>query len=131
MSWRTELARRMKKILIVDDSQMSVRLFTALLESPDYELCVASTGLDALRACASVKPDLVLLDLNLPEMDGFEVARRLKGNEHTRDIPILAISAYGHGHATDDALGAGVDHFMAKPFSGVALREAVASFVAR
>lgn len=121
----------MKKILIVDDSQMSVRLFTALLESPDYELSVASTGLDALRACASAKPDLVLLDLNLPEMDGFEVARRLKGDEHTRDIPILAISAYGHGHATDDALDAGVDRFMAKPFSGIALREAVASFVAR
>jgi CheY-like chemotaxis protein len=121
----------MKRILIVDDSHVSVRLFTALLEGPNYELSVASTGLDALRICATRHPDLILLDLHLPEMDGFEVARRLKGDSSTRHIPILAVTAYGHGHATDEARGAGVDHFMAKPFSGVALREAVAAFTDR
>jgi CheY-like chemotaxis protein len=119
----------MKKILIVDDSNISVRLFTALLEGPSYQLKVASDGVAALRACAADRPDLVLLDLHLPEMDGFEVARRLKSDAHTRDIPILAVTAYGHGHATDEALTAGVDCFMAKPFSGVALREMVASLV--
>ena len=66
-----------------------------------------------MRACADDKPDLVLLDLHLPEMNGFEVARRLKSNDRTRDIPILAVTAYGHGHATDEALTAGVDRFMA------------------
>lgn len=120
-----------KKILIVDDSHSSVRLFTALLESPGYELRVVNSGKDALLACAASKPDLILLDLLLPEMTGFEVARRLKDDESTRDIPILAVSAYGHGHATEQALGAGADHFMAKPFSGVALREKVAAFVER
>jgi CheY-like chemotaxis protein len=121
----------MKKILIVDDSMVSVRLFTALLESPDYELSIATSGRAALDACNSEKPDLILLDLHLPELDGFEVTRRLKGDSRTRHIPILALTAYGHGHATEEAISAGVDHFMAKPFSGVALREIVASFMAR
>lgn len=121
--------KRMKKILIVDDSHVSVRLFTALLEGPNYELSVASTGAAALSACKSSKPDLILLDLHLPEMDGFEVARRLKGDQSTRDIPILAVTAYGNGQATLEAMGAGADHFLAKPFSGVALREVVAAFV--
>jgi two-component system cell cycle response regulator len=119
----------MKQILIVDDSHVSVRLFTALLESPNYQVRVASSGKDALALCVSSKPDLVLLDLHLPEMDGFEIARRLKSDARTRDIPILAITAYGHGQATVEALRAGADHFMAKPFSGVELREVVASFV--
>ena len=118
----------MKKILIVDDSLVSVRLFTALLEGPDYQLSVANSGLQALHACDSEKPDLILLDLHLPELDGFEVTRRLKSDSRTRHIPIVALTAYGHGHATDDAISAGVDHFMAKPFSGVALREMVAKF---
>jgi CheY-like chemotaxis protein len=121
----------MKKILIVDDSMVSVRLFTALLESPDYELSIATSGRAALDACNSEKPDLILLDLHLPELDGFEVTRRLKGDSRTRHIPILALTAYGHGHATEEAISAGVDHFMAKPFSGVALREIVANFMAR
>jgi CheY-like chemotaxis protein len=121
----------MKKILIVDDSMVSVRLFTALLESPDYELSIATSGRAALDACNSEKPDLILLDLHLPELDGFEVTRRLKGDSRTRHIPILALTAYGHGHATEEAISAGVDHFMAKPFSGVALREVVANFMAR
>jgi CheY-like chemotaxis protein len=119
----------MKQILIVDDSHISARLFTALLEGPGYEVRVVSTGEDALQACASSKPDLVLLDLLLPNMDGFEVARRLKGDAATRHIPILAVTAYGHGHATDQAMLAGVDHFLAKPFSGVVLREVVAGFM--
>jgi two-component system cell cycle response regulator len=119
----------MKRILIVDDSHTSVRLFTALLEGPNYQLSVATSGSEALRACIALKPHLVLLDLHLPGMDGFEVARRLKGDSSTLDIPILAVTAYGHGHANEAALEAGVDQFMAKPFSGVALREAVAAFV--
>lgn len=121
--------KSMKKILIVDDSSISVRLFTALLEGPSYQLKVAADGVAALHACAADKPDLVLLDLHLPEMNGFEVARRLKSDDRTRHIPILAVTAYGHGHATDEALTAGVDRFMAKPFSGVALREMVAALV--
>lgn len=118
-----------KDILIVDDTPSSARLFVALLESPRYRLRVVRTGLEALAACRESKPDLILLDLLLPEMDGFEVARRLRQQAGTRDIPILAVSAYGHGHATDEALAAGVDSFMGKPFSGVALREAVSAFV--
>lgn len=120
----------MKKIPIVDDSQLNVRLFTALLTNPEYELRVASNGREALRACAASRPDLVLLDLNLPELNGFEVTRRLKGDESTRRIPIVAVTAHGHGEATEQALVAGADFFMAKPFSATALREAVAAFVA-
>jgi CheY-like chemotaxis protein len=119
----------MKRILIVDDCRVSTRLFMALLETPGYELSVASNGLDALRACEKARPDLILLDLSLPEMDGFEVARRIKGDGRTRDIPIIAVTAYGHDEATDEALEAGADHFMTKPFSGVVLRETVAALV--
>lgn len=121
----------MKTILIVEDSAVSVRLITALLESPEYELQVAGTGREALHACAEAKPDLVVLDLQLPEIDGFEVTRRLKGDSRTRDIPILVVTAYGEGEASVEAKSAGADGFMSKPFSGVALREAVAAFCAR
>lgn len=121
----------MKTILIVEDSQVSVRLFTALLESPEYQLRVAGTGREALQACASALPDLVVLDLQLPEIDGFEVARRLKGDAKTRNIPILVVTAYGEGDASIECKSVGVDGFMSKPFSGVALREAVAAFCAR
>lgn len=119
----------MKRILLVDDSKVSIRLFTALLEGPAYEIVVVETGREALSHCAEHKPDLVILDLRLPGMDGFEVARRLKGAEATRKIPIVAVTAYGHGHATDEAMAAGIDRFMAKPFSGVALRETIADFL--
>lgn len=120
-----------KKILIVDDSAVSVRLFTALLEGPEYDVYAVNNGRDALVSCAQARPDLILLDLHLPDMDGFEVTRHLKRDQATCGIPIVAVTAYGHGQASDAAMEAGVDEFIAKPFSGVALRETVASFVKR
>ena len=83
-----------KKILIVEDNEQNLYLETFLLEKQGYDVVQARNGHQGLEMAASEKPDLILLDIQLPMMDGYEVARRLKKNDTTLSIPIIAVTSY-------------------------------------
>jgi two-component system KDP operon response regulator KdpE len=100
-------------VLVVADEDSVRRVLTRSLPAHGYRVVEASTGADALRHAASYVPDLVLLDLRLPDMDGVEVARRLR---EWSSIPILVLSARGEEKSKVEALDAGADDFLTKPF---------------
>ena len=84
--------REKQKVLIVDDERFNINVLVDLLKN-DYKIIVAKSGMQALKAATSQSPDLILLDIMMPDMDGFEVCRRLKQDENLKNIPVLFISA--------------------------------------
>jgi sigma-B regulation protein RsbU (phosphoserine phosphatase) len=105
------------KILVVDDIPQNVRLLELNLRSEGYRFVSAYSGQEALEKVASEKPDLILLDVMMPGMDGYEVCRRVRKNRKTRAIPIVMITAYEQGvDKKIEALDAGADDFIGKPF---------------
>ena len=108
---------RRRRILIVDDEPDIVTMITETLRlDPRWEIAAAANGYDGLLRVGTFRPDLLVLDLRMPRIDGFEVCRRVKGDDATRATKILAISGFGGERAKDEALGAGADAFLAKPF---------------
>ncbi|RYY84855.1 MAG: diguanylate cyclase, partial [Comamonadaceae bacterium] len=102
------------RVLVVDDHDINVRLLQATLDA-EHDVQVATDGEQALAACRLQAPDLVLLDVMMPGMDGFEVCRRLKADAATRDIPVIFITALGDEQAETKGLGAGAVDFISKP----------------
>ena len=104
-------------LLVVDDEPEINKLVARIFEKRGYRVNQAIDGADALASVERDRPDLIMLDLNLPKIDGWEVCRRLKGDPATREIPIIMLTA---AHANvDDAeigLGLGADEYVAKPF---------------
>src|SRR3954465_861759 len=109
------------RILVVDDIEANVRLLEAKLSAEYYEVLSASDGPTALAMAASERPDIVLLDVMMPGMDGFAVCRRLKDDPETRHLPVVLLTAL-HGRADRGAgLEAGADDFLTKPIDDVML----------
>lgn len=107
-------SQRPAKVLIVDDAADNYLLLHAILKSEGYEISFADSGLRALESIQSAPPDLVLLDVMMPEMDGFEVTRRIRDNASLPFIPILLITAYDRPSVAL-GLNAGADEFIRKP----------------
>lgn len=105
-----------REVLVVDDTPASLQLLTHILTDKGYLVRPASGGMLALRSVAARIPDLILLDVKMPEMDGFEVCRRLKQDERTRSIPVLFISAYGETADKVRGFEAGGVDYITKPF---------------
>jgi len=104
------------KILYVEDNDDNVYMLKMRLELTDeFEVLVAEDGEKGCAMAASEHPDLILMDLELPGLDGWEATRRLKGNPATRDIPVIALSAHALAGAREKALAAGCDEFDTKP----------------
>jgi len=105
-----------KKILVVDDEPQLVELLKIRLEANDYEVLVASDGQEGLKMARNKKPDLIILDLMLPKIDGFTVCRMLKFDEKYKNIPIIMFTA--RAQETDKKLGreVGADEYITKPF---------------
>lgn len=114
----------MKKILIADDDPRLRRLVLATLGN-DYELLQACDGEEAMEVGTREKPDLVLLDVMMPKLDGFEVCRRLKGSEATSQIKVVMLTGLGTEHDHSDGETAGADAYFVKPFSPRALLEKI------
>lgn len=110
------------RILIVDDIPQNVHLVRSLMRSEGYEVASAANGLEALAQVASAPPDLILLDIMMPTLDGYAVCRQLKAHPETRLVPIVLITALGD--EADKLLGieAGADDFLTKPFSHAELK---------
>ena len=107
---------QMGNILIVDDTPHNLRLLSQMLSEHGYQVRAALNGPRALAAVQANAPDLILLDIMMPEMDGYEVCNRLKADEHTRDIPVLFISALNETEDKVKGFAAGALDFITKPF---------------
>jgi len=105
----------MKRILIVEDNEMNRDALSRRLARRGYDVLLASDGAEGLAAAHAGEPDLILMDLGLPEIDGWECARRLKSDARTSPIPIIALSAHAMVGDREKALGAGCDDFDTKP----------------
>lgn len=112
---------RLPTILVVDDNQQNLELIQAYLEDLDCETLPAGDGLEALDIVAANKPDLILLDVMMPKMSGFEVCRRLKNNPHTQDIPIIMVTALNEFGDIERGIDSGTDDFVSKPVNRLEL----------
>ncbi len=117
------------RVLVVDDVELNVRLLTAKLASEYFEVVTAENGPRALEIAESEPPDLILLDVMMPRMDGFEVCRRLKANPRTADIPVVMVTALSDVADRVRGLEVGADDFLTKPVNDIALFARVRSFV--
>jgi CheY-like chemotaxis protein len=105
----------MPKILLVEDHEEIWDFLSRRLKRRSYEVVVAQDGQQGLEKARAERPDLVLLDMNLPVMDGWTLAQTLKGDAETKNIPIIALTAHAMAGDRDKALNAGCDDYHAKP----------------
>jgi DNA-binding response OmpR family regulator len=116
-------------VLVADDDPDILLLITLTLERDGYEVVAAKDGLSALTAAVERVPHLVLLDLMMPGLDGYEVTRRLRGEPITKDVPIVIVTAAAEETQAARALEAGADAYMKKPFSPRELLARTASLI--
>lgn len=105
-----------KKILIADDEEDVKVIVQLFLEAKGYEIITAYDGLDALEKIKSEKPDLILLDIMMPVIDGFEVCSRIKADPETASIPVVMLSASAHSESKQRGFDAGAVDYIIKPF---------------
>jgi two-component system, cell cycle response regulator DivK len=113
----------MKRILIVEDNEMNRDVLSRRLQRHGFAVLVATDGLDGLEVAKRARPDLILMDLGMPDIDGWECARRLKAETPTTAIPIIALTAHAMLDDRQRALEAGCDDFDTKPINFVGLLE--------
>jgi two-component system cell cycle response regulator DivK len=106
-----------KRILIVEDNELNLKLFRDLLTAHGYETIETKEGLEAITLTRSERPDLILMDIQLPEISGLDVTRRLKSEETLRDIPIIAVTAFAMKDDEEKILSAGCEAYISKPIS--------------
>jgi two-component system cell cycle response regulator DivK len=104
-------------ILVVEDQEDNRQIVRDLLTTTDYEVMEAENGEEALAAVAKQRPDLILMDIQLPVMDGYEATRRIKADPALRAIPVIAVTSYALSGDEEKARAAGCDDFVPKPFS--------------
>ena len=105
----------MPKILIVEDEEMNRDSLSRLLRRRGFEVVVAEDGLLGVSMAQTEQPDLILMDMSLPEIDGWEATRRIKSAAATRSIPVVALTAHAMASHRDEALAAGCDDYDTKP----------------
>ena len=121
----------LEPILIVDDNPQNLKLAKVILAAEGYEVKTAIDAEDALRILDSFTPRLILMDLQLPRMDGLELTRRLKADPARREIIIIALTAYAMKGDDEKAFAAGCDGYISKPIDIDALPRVVAEYLAR
>ncbi len=107
------------KVLYIEDNPDNLTLVKRAIEAINYQFVGAMTGLDGIKVAEEIAPDLILLDINLPDIDGYEVARRLRSssNAHLTYVPIIAVTANALRGDAEKALAAGCDVYMSKPIN--------------
>ena len=116
-------------VLIVDDNVQNVELLREYLETIDVDTIAAYDGIEALEVVSRSKPDLILLDIMMPKMSGFEVCRKLKSDPATRDIPIIMVTALSDLSDIDRGVESGTDDFLSKPINRLELITRVKSLL--
>ncbi|NIQ96658.1 MAG: response regulator [Desulfuromonadales bacterium] len=120
-----------QKILVVEDEESLLKLESILLTSKGYEVQGVTTGQEALDAIAENMPDLVLLDIMLPEMDGFEVCRRIKENPQTKHLPVVMLTAKKSREDMARGQEVGADWYITKPFKSANVIETIQRFLSK
>ena len=118
-----------RKILLIDDHVSVLKLLEAVLKVRDYDVCYAANGPEGLEMVKSEKPDLVLLDVMMPGMDGFKVCKELKNGEETKDIPVVFLTARGEDSDREMSEKVGGVGFVKKPFRSLELMETIGQFI--
>jgi len=113
----TPATDHLPRILIADDTPDTVELWEAYLGESDYEICTAADGEETLRMVNDWHPDLILLDVMMPKISGFEVCKRLRASPGSRDIAVLMITALDQPSDIERAVEAGTDDFLTKPIN--------------
>jgi putative two-component system response regulator len=108
-----------KRILLIDDHQTVFRLLEAIVRIKGYKLLYAESGQQGIVAARQEQPDLILLDVMMPDIDGFKVCQYLKENDDTKHIPIMFLTARGADGALETGRKVGADGFMTKPFQTI------------
>jgi CheY-like chemotaxis protein len=117
-----------KKILVVDDTEFNRDLVVQLLEE-DYDMVIAENGEEALQMTESERPDLILMDLGMPVMDGWEATRKLKANDALKHIPVIAVTSHAMVGDEVDARKAGCDDYLPKPIDEDLLIKKIKNFI--
>ena len=118
-----------KKILVVDDEPDIVRLVEISLKLCNYEVRTAANGKEALEKLQTDRPHLVLLDIMMPEMSGYEVCQAIRKNPALKDLPVVMLTAKGQKGDAEKGLEAGADDYIIKPFDPYELGEQVGRFI--
>ena len=119
----------MAKILLVEDNEMNRDMLSRRLIKKGFDVVMAVNGQEGVDMATSEKPDLILLDMSLPIMDGWTAAGHLKANPDTKDIPVIALTAHAMAEDKEKALAAGCDDFDTKPVDFKGLREQIDKFL--
>lgn len=115
------MSSNIKKILVVDDEELTTELAKTFLEKHGFNVIIAFDGEEGLSKAQAENPDLILLDVMLPTMDGFEVCKKLKESDNFKNTPILMFTAKGLSSDIEKGRAVGADEYIIKPFSGKAL----------
>ena len=118
-----------KRILVVEDNQMGLMLLSQLLKAQGYEILQTSEGRGAIDFARDNQPDLILMDIGLPDICGLDVARLLKQDDRTKTIPIIAVTAFASPEDEERALAAGFGAYISKPFDPSVVVHAVANMI--
>lgn len=118
-------------VLVVDDVADGREIVSEYLKMGGYELALAGDGIEAVQQAQDLLPDVILMDVWLPKMDGLEATKRLRQDPRTKDIPIIALTAHGLASARTKALEAGCDAVITKPFLPEALEQEIERQIAR
>ena len=118
-----------KRILAIEDHEENRRLLRDLLTSVGYEMIEAVTGEEGLTVAAANPPDLILMDIQLPGIDGYETTRRIKADPALRHIPVIAVTSYALSGDDVKAFAAGCDAYVTKPFDPADLLEKIRSYL--
>jgi chemosensory pili system protein ChpA (sensor histidine kinase/response regulator) len=122
---------RIPTIMVVDDSLTVRKITSRLLEREGFQVVTAKDGVDALEQLVDMKPDVMLLDIEMPRMDGFDLARNVRADARLRDIPIIMITSRMADKHRNYAMEIGVNHYLGKPYQEEQLLELIAGFIAR
>ncbi len=120
-----------KKILIVEDNLQNMDVIEMTLGARDYVLVKATDGEEALAVAGRERPDLIIMDIQLPKINGLEVTRKLRKNPAFRHTPIIGVTAYAMKDDEEKVIAAGCDTYLSKPFSIHTLRDVVAELLSR
>ena len=123
------MSQQNKRILVIEDEEDNRRIVRDLLTSVGYEIIEAVTGEEGVTAAETQRPDLILMDIQLPGLDGYEATRRIKANLALRHIPIIVVTSYALSGDDVKAFAAGCDAYVSKPFSPRALLAKVREYL--
>ncbi len=118
-----------KTVLVVEDNELNMKLFHDLLEAHGYNILQTKDGMDALRIAREHVPDLILMDIQLPEVSGLEVTKWIKEDENLKSIPVIAVTAFAMKGDEEKIRDGGCEAYIAKPISVTSFLETVRKFL--